>query len=223
MSQPHSDFAASRTTLGTVYGVLLNVKAHVAALSPVMSAAPYNAPAKAPVLYIKTPNTYATPGAGVVLPAGHDAAAVGATLAVIIGRTATRLSAEKALEYVAGYAVAADLHLPHDSFYRPAIKERCRDGFLQVGTTLTKTQTPDAVTITTKINGKVAAEMSTVDVVRPVATLLADITEFMTLTPGDVVLIGAMPNQAPARAGDRVEITAPGFETISFSVEAASC
>ncbi|STE88698.1 4-hydroxyphenylacetate degradation bifunctional isomerase/decarboxylase [Escherichia coli] len=57
----------------------------------------------------------------------------GATVALIVGKTATKVREEDAAEYIAGYALANDVSLPEESFYRPAIKAKCRDGFCPIG------------------------------------------------------------------------------------------
>jgi 5-oxopent-3-ene-1,2,5-tricarboxylate decarboxylase/2-hydroxyhepta-2,4-diene-1,7-dioate isomerase len=56
----------------------------------------------------------------------------GATVALIVGKTARKV-AEDAAAYIAGYALANDVSLPEESFYRPAIKAKCRDGFCPLG------------------------------------------------------------------------------------------
>ncbi|MDZ4357051.1 MAG: fumarylacetoacetate hydrolase, partial [Variovorax sp.] len=54
---------------GTVYGTLLNFRTEAAALAPQMTEAPYKAPPKAPVLYVKTANTWSPHGSAIPVPA----------------------------------------------------------------------------------------------------------------------------------------------------------
>jgi len=61
---------------GTVYGVLLNFRAEVEALAPQMNQPPYKAPPKAPVLYVKTANTWSPHGSAITVPAQVDAVQV---------------------------------------------------------------------------------------------------------------------------------------------------
>lgn len=213
---------------GTVYGVLLNVRQHVAAMTPSMSAAPYNAPPTAPVLYIKTPNTYCAHNGVVAVPTGFDSVCVSAAVAIVMARTATRVPVEQALEFVEGYAVAADVHLPHFDFYRPPIKQRNRDGFLPFGPRIVpraNVAAVDRLTAVTSVNGTARNTFELADMVRPVPQLLADITDFMTLFPGDIVLAVAAPNEITVRPGDRVTIKADDVGVLDFSVaaESASC
>lgn len=208
--------------LGAAYGVLLNLKSHWNSLRSAMDAAPYNAPPRAPILYIKTPNTFAVHGCTVTIPAGFETVAVGASLGVVIGKTATRIAADKFMEYIAGFTSAADIHLSHESYYRPAIKERCRDGFLPLGPSLGHIQKADEVNIVTYINGARTAAFSTTEFIRPLAALMADITDFMTLYPGDILLTGSMPNTPLVRTGDCVRIEIDGLDPLEFSLAAAS-
>src|SRR3954468_21056661 len=117
----------------TVYGALLNFKDALDALGGAMHEPPYKAPPRAPVLYIKPRNTLAADGAPIVVPRGVDALRMGGTLAVVMGRAACRVREADALAYVAGYTVANDVCVPHDSYFRPSVRENCRDGFCPIG------------------------------------------------------------------------------------------
>jgi 5-oxopent-3-ene-1,2,5-tricarboxylate decarboxylase/2-hydroxyhepta-2,4-diene-1,7-dioate isomerase len=209
--------------LGTVYGVILNVRQQVEALGEALNAPPYSAPPKHPVLYIKPPNTFAPHGAEVPVPPGVDALEMGATLAVVIGRTACRVSEAEALEHVLGYAVAIDVCIPHASLHRPAIRQRCRDGFLPIGPAVTAradVADPDALTVAVRVNGRETRRWSTSDLVRPVAKLIADVTDFMTLSEGDVLMVGLPPDGPQARIGDVVEAHIEGVGTLGCTLVA---
>jgi 5-oxopent-3-ene-1,2,5-tricarboxylate decarboxylase/2-hydroxyhepta-2,4-diene-1,7-dioate isomerase len=56
------------------------------------------------------------------------------------------------------------------------------------------------------------------DLVRPVQRLIADVTEFMTLRPGDILLVGESPDAPLARAGDRVRVEVNGFAPLESRV-----
>src|SRR5690606_23165442 len=111
--------------------------------------------------------------------------------------------------------------LPHESFYRPAVRQRCRDGFCPMLETVAAPAFELATAILTiAINGRQVHQRRFADLVRPLPQLLADVTEFMTLMPGDVLLVGP-PEGAPiARPGDRVEIDVPGLGRLGHSVVA---
>lgn len=203
---------------GTVYGVILNVRAQVEQLGEALSAPPYGKPPQAPVLYIKPPNTFRPDGADVPVPPGVAALETNATLAVVIGRTASRVKESEALDHVLGYTVAIDVCVPHDSLHRPAIRQRCRDGFLPIGPWITAREAvadPDALTVTVSVNGEEKSRFSTADLVRSVPRLIADVTDFMTLSAGDVLLVGLPPDGPQAKVGDEVTAEIAGVGRLS--------
>ena len=75
---------------GTVYGPLLNLRREYTLWAPKMSEPPYQAAPRAPVLYVKTANTFATHGATVAVPAPVH---LGATLGLLIGDESNRATA----------------------------------------------------------------------------------------------------------------------------------
>lgn len=204
---------------GTVYGVILNDHASLKDIGD-LEAAPYKGAPKAPVLYIKPANTHAAGGAVVCLPDGESAVEVGATVGLVMARSASRLSEQEALDAVGGLVLAADLSLPHASYYRPAIREKCFDGALPFGPVVPLTDLSRLV-LRTEIDGDAVGSRSLSDLVRGPAKLLADVTEFMTLRQGDVLLVGVRYQAPQAKAGSRVRISAEGLGELSFSVSAA--
>ena len=180
---------------------------------------PYEAPPKAPVLYIKTPNTWSRSGDVIRVPQGAPHLKMGGTLGIVIGRAACRITEVSALDYVAGWIVANDVSIPHESYYRPAIKERCPDGFLPMGDVGSLTG-PDTAEIRISVNGDLKATASLRDLVRPIRRLLQDVTEFLTLRAGDVLLVGEPDCSPMASAGDCVRVEIPGLGAIENTLEA---
>jgi 5-oxopent-3-ene-1,2,5-tricarboxylate decarboxylase/2-hydroxyhepta-2,4-diene-1,7-dioate isomerase len=194
---------------GAVYGTLLNHPEALAALGDAVNQAPYKAPPKAPVLYVKPRNTLAAHGDAVGIPTGVEALEIGATLGIVIGRVASRVSAADALEHVAGYTIVDDVSIPHASFYRPSVPLKARDGFCPIGPRVVprgEVPDPDNLPVRVYIDGNLAQSTSTANMFRPVSRLLADVTEFMTLSPGDVLLLGVAAGAPRARSGQRVAI-----------------
>jgi len=191
---------------GTVYGTLLNFRAEWDALSPHMHAAPYKAPPEAPILYVKTANTFTPHGAPIALPAGVAQVEVGATIGLVMGGSGQ----------VAGCVLMNDLSIPHTSFYRPPVKYKCLDGFLGIGAALrTDGADPASFSLEVRIDGQTCQRADFSELVRPPAQLLADVADFMTLRAGDVLMLGCNAGRPLARAGQRVDIVAPGFEVLS--------
>lgn len=207
-------------TSGTVYGVLLNDAATLERLAPAFGSPPYKAAPQAPVLYIKPRNTFAAHGAAVAVPAEPGVVRIDATIGAVIGRTATAVHADDAWEHVAGYAIVSDVTLPHDDYYRPAIRERCRDGFCPIGAVRAADAAfdPSAAEVVISLNGEAVHRRSLTRLVRPLPRLLADVSAFMTLSPGDILLLGA-PEGAPlAGPGDRVRIEVEGLPTLEHTL-----
>ena len=195
---------------GTVYGALLNFKREWDLRAPQMPEAPYKGAPKAPVLFIKTANTFTASGEKINMPARVLEVDVGANLAWVFGPNAS----------VVACVLVNDVSIVHESYYRPPVKFKCVDGFLGIGN-LTKpiaeVQT-DSVVVTVKVNGQEVQHVNYADTVRASQKLFADISEFMTFQEGDVLLLGSdcLPDgkRPRAKAGDVVEISAPGFETL---------
>jgi 5-oxopent-3-ene-1,2,5-tricarboxylate decarboxylase / 2-hydroxyhepta-2,4-diene-1,7-dioate isomerase len=208
---------------GTVYGVLLNHRESVAALGAAAQAAPYKGLPVAPVLYIKPHNTLATSGSTVHIPADASELEVGATLGVVIGRAASHVREGTAMEHVAGYMVVNDVSVPHDEFYRPSLRFKVRDGFCPMGSTVlprSAVANPNALAVRVSVNGALVHETSTGNRVRSIARLLADVSEFMTLHPGDVLMIGVAHGAPRVRAGQQVTIEIDGVGRLVNRFEA---
>lgn len=195
----------------TVYGVVLNHQSSLQAMSPLLGQPPYQAPPQAPVLYIKPANTWATDGAQVSLPRGAASVEIGATLALLIGAPAARLREEQALDHVAACQLVMDLSLPHESYYRPAIREKCFDGSCVFGPEHSALPDWQTLSIQTKINDQQVDSWTTADLLRQPARLLAELTAFMSLNPGDRVLIGVKWKAPQAKPGDAVSVQAQGL------------
>jgi 5-oxopent-3-ene-1,2,5-tricarboxylate decarboxylase/2-hydroxyhepta-2,4-diene-1,7-dioate isomerase len=195
--------------IATAYGTLLNHRGALAALGDAVHAAPYKAPPKAPVLYIKPRSCLAGHGGAVEVPADAEALEVGAQLGIVIGREACRVAEAEALNHVAGYTICSDLSVPHPSYYRPSLRYKARDGFLPLGPWILAARhvpDPDALEVVVQIDGREAQRYSTAGMQRSVARLIADVTDFMTLSPGDLLMLGAGPAAPWARAGQTVQI-----------------
>jgi len=199
---------------GVVYGTLLNHQAALEALGEAVNAAPYKGAPRAPVLYIKPRNTRNVNGGSVPVPADVEALEVAASLGIVIGQAACRVAAADALNHIAGYTIVADISIPHTAVYRPSIRLRARDGFCPIGPSIVPRAAvadPDRLRVQTFIDGVLQHDSHTGERIRPVAQLLADVTEFMTLLPGDVLLLGSAAGAPRAGAGQRSRIEIEGL------------
>ncbi|WP_343727330.1 fumarylacetoacetate hydrolase family protein [Burkholderia seminalis] len=207
--------------IGTVYGALLNERVALDALGDAVNAPPYGRPPQAPILYIKPANTHAGDGAAVVVPASVDALEIGASVAVVFARRATRVPAAQALDYVHGFTLASDVSVPHPDYYRPAVRFKCRDGFCPLGPAIVPAAAlgdVDAIGLTVRIDGELLVSASTATLIRPVRELIADVTAFMSFDAGDVLLLGVAGGAPRARAGSTIEISAAGIGTLRHTL-----
>jgi len=198
---------------GTVYGTLLNHRDALAALGNAVNEPPYKAAPKAPILYIKPRNTWIDAGQPIVVPAGVDAVEIGATLGLVIGRPACRVSEADALSFVAGYVIVNDVSVPHESYYRPSLRFKARDTFCPIGPFVARVRvgSPDALGIVVAIDGETVHRANTAGLIRSTARLIAEVSEFMTLATGDVLSVGVAAGAPRARARQRVSIAIDGL------------
>jgi 5-oxopent-3-ene-1,2,5-tricarboxylate decarboxylase/2-hydroxyhepta-2,4-diene-1,7-dioate isomerase len=198
---------------GTVYGTLMNFRGEWEALGDKMHAPPYKAPPKAPVLYIKPANTFSANGATIALPARVPEVEIGATVGMVM----------KSATEVAGYVLLNDLSIPHDSFFRPPVKLKCLDGFLGVGDRVrarNEAGDPAIFVLQVRVNDELKQTVRFAELVRPAQQLLADVGEFMTLAPGDVLMLGCDASRPRARVGDRIEISMPALGRLANALVA---
>ncbi|WP_106497968.1 fumarylacetoacetate hydrolase family protein [Lentibacillus sp. Marseille-P4043] len=206
---------------GTIYGTLLNYQGVYEALESSMNKDPYKKPPKAPILYIKPTNTQISAEAAIPMPNHVSELEMGAALGIVISKQASKVKEEEALDYVFGYTIVNDVSIPHDSVYRPAIKEKARDGFCPVGPWIMERdaiENPDELAISVSINGELKQENNTKNLIRSVRKLLADVTSFMTLYAGDTLMVG-VPEHAPlAKENDHVQIEIAGIGTLKNTI-----
>ena len=206
---------------GTVLVAVLNDTAALDALGRAAHAPPYLRPPQAPVLAIKPRHTWAAAGAPFALPPGAGAVSVGPSLACIVGRRiAAGTDPATARLAVAAWSLAVDLTLPTDSWYRPAVRARAAVGSLRLAPPVV--DEPASVAFEVRVDDGPAWRGDVSRFVRGPGALLADMAEFMTLHPGDVVLLG-VPEGAPrVHAGSRVRIDSPALGSLGFAVEASA-
>ncbi len=162
-----------------------------------------------PALFPKFRNALVGHLGVVVKPRGIEYMHYENELAVVIGRACRRVRAEDALDVVKGYTVANDFVVRDFviNHFRPPVKPKNFDTFLPLGPWLVDAAdvpNPQALHLTTTVNGEVRQEGSTADMLLGVADIIAYITEFMTLQEDDVLLTGTPKGVSHVNAGDVV-------------------
>ena len=199
---------------GNVYGTLLNHRDALAALGGAVNEPPYKAAPRAVVLYVKPRNTLVGPGTDIPVDVDAPELEVGASLGLVIGRTACRVNEADALDHLAGYTIVNDISVPHASFYRPQIRFKARDRSCAIGPRVVARRAvaePGRLVIRVYVDGRLAHENATSGLIRPVARLLAEVSDFMTLRPGDVLMAGVAHGAPKVRAGQHVAIEIDGL------------
>lgn len=153
-------------------------------------------PFEAPRIIFKMPSAVAAPGAPVVRPADVRKMDFEVELAVVIGGYGKDVPEAEALSLVAGYTVLNDLsarEFQFDVAQAQTTFAKSMDGFSPMGPWLvTADEIPDPQTLDVScwLNGEQMQHGHTADMLFPVATLIAYLSRFMTLEPGDVITTG---------------------------------
>jgi acylpyruvate hydrolase len=182
-----------------------------------------------PTVFAKYNNTVVGPGAAIVLPSVTEKVDYEAEFAFVIGRTARNVAAADALDYVAGYLPFNDVSA-RDYQMRTSqwTVGKTFDTFGPMGPALVTSDeiaNPHDLDIQLTINGEVLQSSNTSNLIFSVNELIADLTSFMTLEPGDLISTGtpsgvgsARKPQRWLRAGDVVAVTIEGLGTLENPV-----
>jgi len=178
---------------------------------------------KEPVIFFKATTSLVGPNDALVIPRKATKVDWEVELAVVIGKKALYVAKEKALEHVAGYALHNDYSERSFQLERGGqwVKGKSADTFAPLGPFVA---TPDELgdvsrlPMWLKVNGQVRQNGTTANMIFDVATLVAYVSEFMTLLPGDVISTGTpagvglgMSPPQYLRAGDEVELGIEGL------------
>ncbi|MBO6537997.1 MAG: fumarylacetoacetate hydrolase family protein [Rhizobiaceae bacterium] len=176
-----------------------------------------------PVIFMKATSAICGPNDPIIIPRGSEKTDWEVELSVIIGKRAKYVSEENALDYVAGYAVTNDVserafQIEHAGQWT---KGKSSDNFGQIGpwlVTRDEVADPQNLSMWLKVNGDTKQDGSTRTMVYGVAHLVAYLSRFMSLHPGDVISTGTPPGvgmgQKPPRylkPGDVVELGIEGL------------
>ena len=169
-----------------------------------------------PILFNKNPNTLVGHRAPVVAPPGVDFMHYENELVVVIGERCRQVKAERAREVIRGYTVGNDITVRDfvDNYYRPPVKAKGFDTFGPLGPCLvTADEVPDDgnLTLRTFINGELRQQGHTGDFIYTVPELIAYLTDFMTLEPGDMIWTGTPKGISRVHPGDAMRLEIEGI------------
>ena len=135
-------------------------------------------------------------------------------LAVVIGKTASRVAPERVLDYVAGYCMGLDITV------RGPEERSLRKGPWLV--TADELPDPSCLALNLSVNGQPRQQAHTRDLIIDVPGLIAFATQFYTLMPGDVLLTGTPEGVGPIEPGDVIKSAISGIGEMTTEVTAAS-
>ncbi|MBX9244129.1 fumarylacetoacetate hydrolase family protein [Actinotalea ferrariae] len=163
-----------------------------------------------PSYFLKPSSSVAASGGTVERPAGTELLAFEGEIALVIGTAARRVPLDRAWDHVGWVTAANDLGLydlrANDKGSN--VRSKGGDGFTPIGPGLIDARgvDPGALRVRTWVNGELRQEGATSGLLFPLAQLVADLSQHLTLEPGDVVLTGTPAGSSVLVPGDVVEV-----------------
>ncbi|OYC96049.1 fumarylacetoacetate hydrolase family protein [Microbacterium sp. Yaish 1] len=171
----------------------------------------------APSYFLKASSSIAGTGDTVERPAGTELLAFEGEIALVIGRDAHRVGLAEAWDHVAAVTAANDLGV-YD--LRAAdkgsnLRSKSRDGFTPLGPELIDARTvdPHRLRVRTWVNGDLVQDDTTGGLLFPLAQIVADLSQHLTLETGDVILTGTPAGSSVIVPGDVVEVEVDALDT----------
>ncbi|AIY02793.1 hypothetical protein ART_3194 [Arthrobacter sp. PAMC 25486] len=163
-----------------------------------------------PSYFLKGTSSLSLSGADVERPDGCELLAFEGEIALIIGTPARRVSPENAWSHVRHVTAANDLGV-YDLKYADKgsnLRSKSGDGFTPLGPGLIPADAvdPTALYIRTWLNGALVQEDGSAGLLFPFSQIVADLSQLMTLEPGDVILTGTPAGSSVAVPGDVIEV-----------------
>ena len=177
-------------------------------------------PPEYPTFFAKFRNALAPPGSTVKLPAASEKVDYEAEVAFVVGRRCKDVDPDEALDSIAGYMLLNDLSARDLQFATPQwMPGKVFDGSAPCGPAIVtpdEAGAPESIAFTLDLNGERMQDASTSDLVFSVAELVAQLSRWMTLEPGDIVSTGTPSGVGSVRdprvwlkPGDEIVISSP--------------
>jgi 2-keto-4-pentenoate hydratase/2-oxohepta-3-ene-1,7-dioic acid hydratase in catechol pathway len=186
-------------------------------------------PPPSPTFFAKFRNALRPDGATVALPGASQKVDYEAEVAVIIGRRATDVSEEDALDHVAGYTLLNDLSARDLQFATPQwMPGKVFDGSAPCGPALVtpdEAGAHDAIEIALDLNGERMQEDTTAGLIFSIPEIVSHLSRLMTLEAGDIIATGTPAGVGGARnpsvwlkPGDEVVVSSPQLGELRTSI-----
>ena len=174
-----------------------------------------------PLLFLKPPNTVAAHGETLRMLPGKERIDHEAELAAVVGERAKDLNPTDAMDAVAGFTCLNDLSNRDDQDREQNwVRGKAFDDSCPIGPVLASPdEVPADAAVRCRLNGETVQSSSRDQFIFSVSELLAEITTYMTLEPGDVVSTGTPAGVGPVADGDTVEVEVEGIGTLRNHIE----
>jgi 2-keto-4-pentenoate hydratase/2-oxohepta-3-ene-1,7-dioic acid hydratase in catechol pathway len=172
-----------------------------------------------PLIFLKPNTSVIGPDDGIVYPSQTRELHFEGELAIVIGRICRDLPPERANDVIFGYTAANDV-TARDLQASDGQWARAKgfDTFCPLGPWIATELDASDLAVTTTLNGATKQDGRTSQFIFDIPTVLAYITSFTTLLPGDVVLTGTPAGVGPMQPGDEVSVTIEGIGTLTNKV-----
>jgi len=175
-----------------------------------------------PLLFLKPPNAVASHGAEVPLPAGKDRVDYEAELAVVVGRQCRAVPAEAAMDAVAGFTCMVDVSNRDDQEREQNwVRGKAFDSAAPLGPVVADPDhVPADASVKLRLNGQSRQSGSRDQLIFTIPELIAEITTYVTLEPGDVIATGTPEGVGALDDGDEVTVEIEGIGRLRHTVSA---
>jgi 2-keto-4-pentenoate hydratase/2-oxohepta-3-ene-1,7-dioic acid hydratase in catechol pathway len=172
-----------------------------------------------PLMFLKPRSAMISEGGQIQRPAGYERVDYEGELGVVIGQRASRISKANALEVVMGFTCVNDVTV-RDLQKKDGQWTRAKgfDTFCPIGPRIVAGLDPSNLKIATRVNGAIKQDSSTSDLIFDVPTLIAFVTQHMTLEIGDVISTGTPAGVGNLNVGDTVEVEIEGVGILRNTV-----
>lgn len=172
-----------------------------------------------PLMFFKPISAIIGPGQSIVLPHQSKQVELEAELTVVIGKKAKNISKEQAAEHIFGYTIANDV-TARDLQFSDLQWARSKgfDTFLPLGPWIETEFASLGKRVQSRINGEIRQSATTEDMNFDVETLVAYVSENVTLYPGDIILTGSPSGISKISHGDSVECEIEGIGVLANPV-----
>ena len=174
-----------------------------------------------PLIFLKPPSSLITDGDSIVYPPQSSRVDFEGEIGIIIGKQGRHIPADKAMDYIFGYTcvndvTARDLQKKDGQWTRG----KGFDTFCSVGPWMVSKEEfdLDKAVLRTRLNGEVKQEGTASQMIFNLGAILAFVSSFLTLEPGDLIATGTPAGVGPMQPGDQVSIEIEGLGTLTNTV-----